>query len=134
MILLGLNATFSFAQNGEKAKRKYKIRDNEKVYFRPDERPTYKDGRKAYFSELSRSLNYPIKARRFGIDGRVLVEVLLDEHGNIYGTEILEGPGYGLNEEAERVVLKIKGWLPAKENNEPVKSSIIIPVIFYLRK
>jgi len=47
--------------------------------------------------------------------------------------KVEQGPGYGTNEEALRVIQMIEDdWIPAKVNGEAVEIRILIPVTFKL--
>ncbi|HMB92050.1 MAG TPA: energy transducer TonB [Rhodothermales bacterium] len=47
---------------------------------------------------------YPIKAQTFQIEGRVIVQFLLDERGKVKDPEIIKSLGYGCDEEVLRVL------------------------------
>lgn len=47
---------------------------------------------------------YPDEARKNNIEGVVVMDILIDEKGLVRQVELIEGPGYGLNESAIRAV------------------------------
>ncbi len=76
---------------------------------------------------------YPLMARRFGKEGKVVLRLTIDEKGNLLNVEVLEGAGYGLTEAAVEAVRRSK-FLPAKKEGKPVSSRAILPVRFTLRR
>jgi periplasmic protein TonB len=66
----------------------------------------------------------PVVARAVcppGVRGDVIVEVTIDEHGNIIATRLLSGLGYGVD---ERVVAVLQNWRynPATRDGLPIPS------------
>ncbi len=85
------------------------------------------------FAAIQRALKYPEIARKVGIEGRVIVHVLVDEKGNVVKTKILKSLGHsGCDEAAVNAIRSVK-WKPAKQRDKPVKVWVSIPVIFKLK-
>ncbi len=85
------------------------------------------------FEAIQRNLVYPEIARKAGVEGRVIVHVLVDEHGNVVATKILKSLGNnGCDEAAVRAIKSVK-WKPAMQRDRPVKVWVAIPVIFKLK-
>ncbi len=64
--------------------------------------------------------NYPEVAQRMGIGGRVRLKLGIDRKGNVKSVRVLEKAGYGMDEEAVRVVWQYK-FKPARGvNGQPV--------------
>ena len=87
----------------------------------------------ADFKIMAENLRYPLDAQRAGVEGRVFVEIVIDEEGRVISAEIPEGHemGYGMDEEAIRV-LKMTEWIPAKKDGITVRQKKIIPILFSL--
>ncbi|RMF58136.1 MAG: energy transducer TonB [Bacteroidetes bacterium] len=47
---------------------------------------------------------YPLRAEEYGIEGRVLVAFTVDTEGHARDVEVLQEPGYGCQDEVQRVV------------------------------
>ena len=83
---------------------------------------------------LSSSIDYPESAMVNDAQGVVLVSFTVDRTGDLTDIEVVsETIGFGLEEEAVRVI-KESGlfWLPALQNDQPVKVKFRIPVNFQL--
>ncbi|MBS1687355.1 MAG: TonB family protein [Bacteroidetes bacterium] len=81
---------------------------------------------------LKEHLKYPSKARRNNIVGRVKVQFVVDEEGNIINAKVIEGIGGGCDKEALRVVKQMPKWKPGTLDGKPVKIIYTLPIHFYL--
>ncbi len=75
---------------------------------------------------------YPREARRLGKEGVVVLKLHLDAEGAVESVEVLETPGYGLDEAARQAVLRSR-FHPATVGGVPVPCRAILPVNFRLR-
>lgn len=85
------------------------------------------------FEAIQRNLVYPEIARKAGVEGRVIVHVLIDERGNVVATRILKSLGNNGCDEAAVAAIKSVKWKPAMQRDRPVKVWVAIPVIFKLK-
>ncbi len=76
---------------------------------------------------------YPKEAREKGLEGRVLVEAIVDENGNVIDARIRYSSNEIFNEAALAAMRKMK-FKPAKRNGVPIKVKVIQPFIFKLRR
>jgi len=82
--------------------------------------------------KLHEEIKYPDLAKQAEIEGRVLVEFIIDEEGNVTNPRVIRGIGGGCDEEALRAVSKAK-FIPGKQRGRPVKIKYVLPVVFVLR-
>lgn len=85
------------------------------------------------FGAIQRNLKYPEIARKAGIEGRVIIHVLVDEKGNVVDTKVLKSLGATGCDEAAIAAIKSVKWKPAMQRDKPVKVWVAIPVIFKLK-
>jgi len=85
------------------------------------------------FGAIQRALVYPEIARKAGVEGRVVVNCLIDEKGNVIRTRILKSLGNNGCDEAAVAAIQSVKWKPAKQRDKPVKVWIGIPVVFKLK-
>lgn len=85
-----------------------------------------------FYKILSENIKYPSRARSIGIEGKVLVEFVVDRKGNATNLKISRGIGAGCDEEAMRVVALPK-WQPGKQRGRAVNVKMVVPVHFQLR-
>jgi len=79
---------------------------------------------------LANNVEYPVEAQEKGVQGSVLVRVVIERDGSFSNIELFQGLGYGCDEEAIRVVKNMPNWIPARQCNKIVRSAFIIPVKF----
>lgn len=83
---------------------------------------------------LSNHIVYPKIAKENGIEGRVILQFVVEKNGSISNVRVLRDPGGGCGKEAERVVKSMPNWVPGKQRGKPVKVRYILPVSFKLPK
>ena len=79
-------------------------------------------------------LRYPQEAVKEGIQGRVLVDFIIDESGNVTDAKILRSADPLLDDEALRVVNASPTWKPGIYRKEKVKAEISLWIEFRLEK
>jgi len=105
---------------------------NNDVFTVVEEMPTYDGGMDALIEYLSSNINYPQEAKDNDIQGRVIVNFIVDKDGSVTNTKIEQGIGSGCDEEALRVVSSMPNWIPGKQKGEAVKVSYNLPIKFKL--
>ncbi|NIR47191.1 TonB family protein [candidate division KSB1 bacterium] len=87
------------------------------------------------YSSIRRNLIYPQKALDAGIEGTVVIAVLIDKNGNAIKTEILKDSGkdVGFEQAAQKAVTAVK-WHPAMQREHRVKIWLTIPIRFILKQ
>jgi len=84
------------------------------------------------FAALQQRLRYPDMAKKAGVSGRVIIQFIVDEKGQVTAPVVLRGIGGGCDEEALRVVSGAR-FTPGMQRNHPVKVRMTLPVTFKLR-
>lgn len=79
--------------------------------------------------QLQGKIKYPEIAKRVGVEGKVLVQALVDENGNVISVNTLKGIGSGCDEEAMDAVKNSK-FTPGKQRGKNVKVQVTIPIVF----
>jgi protein TonB len=74
---------------------------------------------------------YPEDARSRGIEGTVVLSVLVDEGGRVRTVKVLSGPGGGLDQAAAKAVERIR-FRPALRKGQPVAAQITYRYTFLL--
>lgn len=94
--------------------------------------PAFDGGYSAFAKYLSKNIKYPSQARRMGVEGRVFVEFIINETGELTKIRTIKGIGAGCDEEAERVLENAPKWSPGKQRGIPVKVKMVLPIDFRL--
>ncbi|MBT8401811.1 MAG: TonB family protein [Rhodothermia bacterium] len=80
---------------------------------------------------LQSKIQYPNRARRAGVEGRVIVQFIVDEEGNPTKPKVIRGIGAGCDEEAVRALMESR-FTPGLQRGVPVKVQMSLPVVFQL--
>lgn len=94
--------------------------------------PIYMKGFQQFRTDLMNLINYPIEAIEMGIEGKVIVQFIVDEKGTITKVGLLQHVDLSLDLEAMLIVLLLDRFEPATCNGKPVKSVYSIPISFSL--
>jgi protein TonB len=81
---------------------------------------------------LQQEVEYPDFARKAGIEGRVFVQFVVNEEGNVVQPTVTRGVHKLLNEEALRAVQQLD-CKPGMQRGNPVKVRMSLPVTFRLQ-
>ena len=82
---------------------------------------------------MQKLIQYPDSAYANGIEGEVIVTIVVNEKGRVEDAVVKSGIGGGCDEEALRVVRQAR-FTPATSRGEPVSVRMHVPVTFELRK
>jgi len=106
-------------------------------YYDCDRKPTFlgSNDPKVFLQKwVYQYLRYPDSAVRNGIQGRVLVDFIIDEKGKVTDVKVLKGVDPDLDDEAVRVISASPDWKPGIIRGERVKAEISLYVEFRLQK
>lgn len=81
---------------------------------------------------LADNIKYPDSARTKGLQGKVVIEVIISETGSITAPRIVRSAYPLLDAEAMRVIKLLPPWKPAYRNGAPARIHYSIPVVFRL--
>ena len=82
---------------------------------------------------LAQQVRYPSLAHINKIAGRVIMQVTLDETGQISAIKAVHSDSPVLEKETTRVLRQMPAWAPAQNNGVPVSSTYLFPFHFQLR-
>lgn len=94
--------------------------------------PEYPGGVIALSKDITKTMKYPDRAFRAGIQGRVVVQFVVDTLGNVTKPTILRSVSPDLDAEALRVVKQLKRFSPGIKNGVPVSVYFSLPINFRL--
>lgn len=94
----------------------------------PDEAPDMEGGVMKY---LKKNLRYPDRAVENKTSGTVYLSFVVEKDGSVNDIKVLKAVGDGCEEEAIRVVKKMK-WNPGKAKGHPVRVQFTLPVKFVI--
>lgn len=98
-----------------------------------DEKPSFPGGESAMKSYLNSNVKYPDVAQENGVQGRVIVESIIEKDGSMSDVKVIRSVDPSLDREALRVVKAMPKWTQAKLKGIPVRTKCTTPVVFRLQ-
>ena len=84
-------------------------------------------------SWLSQNIKYPSIAAEIGVQGRVIVQFVVEKDGSITDVKIAKSVDPSLDKEAARVIKSMPHWIAGRQNGSPVRVRFTVPVTFKLQ-
>jgi len=81
---------------------------------------------------MVKNVHYPDDAKRQKIEGRVVVQFVVDENGAVKDVKVLKSPNESLSKEALKVVTGMAKWTPAQKGGKNVATQLTLPIAFRL--
>jgi protein TonB len=112
---------------------KPEIENNDPVPFGSIEvNPEFPGGMAAWAKFMQKNLSYPNQALEAGISGKVYVSFVVEKDGHLTDIKVVRGVGYGLDDEAIRVLKLAPAWKPGIQNGRPVRVAYTMPFSFQI--
>lgn len=111
----------------EQEQKREEIVDENGVYTVVDQEPQVEGG----LASLTEDASYPSQAQQEEVEGRVYLNVVVNEDGTVRDAEVIRGLGAGTDEEALRVV-KNATFIPARYDGEAVPARKTVWIQFQL--
>jgi len=89
-------------------------------------------GEAAWAKFLQKNLRYPPQAIDAHAQGKVFLSFIIEKDGHITDIVVERGIGYGLDEEAIRVLKLAPAWKPGIQNGHQVRVKFTMPISFQL--
>jgi protein TonB len=74
---------------------------------------------------------YTAEARRRGVEGEVLLEVVFSASGSLHINRVVKGLGYGLDDSALAAAQRIQ-FRPARRDGQPYDCATLVHMVFEL--
>ena len=107
--------------------------ERENVFVTYEEPPKYPGGNEACFKFIEENIKYPAEAIAQKLEGRVIVQFIIDRDGSVIEPKVYRGVNPLLDQEAIRVVGSMPKWIPGKFKYELIRCKMVIPVTFSLK-
>lgn len=99
-----------------------------------EEMPKFQGGDlNAFRNWVQGRLKYPQIAAENGIQGRVVLDFVVERDGSLTNINVLQSPDRSLSDEATRVLATSPKWSPGKQRNQPVRVRYTLPVDFRIQ-
>ena len=102
-------------------------------FMRVEKMPQFEGNNEVVFRRwVMERLRYPVEAASGGIQGRVMVQFIVEKDGSVSSIEALSSPDKSLSDEVVRVVSASPKWTPGTQRGEDVRVRLILPIDFRL--
>ena len=106
----------------------------EKVIFQVvEEMPEFPGGMGEAMKFLAKNIKYPVAAQQAKIEGRVIVQFVVERDGSISDIHTVRSVSPELDAEAIRVVSLMPKWKPGKQRGKAVAVKYTMPIMFRLQ-
>jgi TonB family protein len=106
----------------------------EKVIFQVvEEMPEFPGGMAEAMKFLGKNIKYPVAAQEAKIEGRVIVQFVVERDGCVSDVKVMRGVNPELDAEAIRVVSMMPNWIPGKQRGKAVAVKYTMPIMFRLQ-
>lgn len=103
------------------------------VYGVVEEMPEYPGGMNECLKFISKSVQYPESAKAKGIQGKVIVQCIINTDGSVSDVKIVRSVSTELDNEAVRIIESMPKWKPAMHKGKVVKCKYTMPIAFSLK-
>ncbi|UOQ51805.1 energy transducer TonB [Hymenobacter cellulosivorans] len=98
-----------------------------------EQMPEYPGGMEAMLRYLGQSIRYPAAALKKRKQGKVFLQFVVNETGELRDIRVQKGVSAEIDAEALRVVRLMPRWTPGTQNGEPVPVHYTVPISFAIR-
>lgn len=104
----------------------------EEIFDVVEDEPGYPGGEEAMQKFIKTNIKYPEMSIQMGDQGKVFVRFVVEKDGSVSNVSVARGVTPELDKEAMRVVKTMPNWSPGKQRGRPVRTNVVIPIVFKL--
>ena len=93
------------------------------------ENPDFPEGMEKFYKFVGENFNIPLEAEKNKVKGKVYLTFIVEMDGTLSNIKIIRDLGYGIGDEAARVLGISPKWIPGKVNGEAVRTMYSLPII-----
>ena len=106
---------------------------SETIYKSVEQMPMFPGGEAGLLRYLQENIQYPPEAAKDNVQGRVILQFVVDKTGQVGEVKILRSVSEELDAEAVRVVKTLPKFEPGRQDGQPVSVWYTLPVSFNIR-
>ena len=103
------------------------------VYESVEQMPEFPGGQAEMMKYLAQNIHYPANAAKNNVEGRVVLQFVIEKDGRIGEVKIARSVDPELDAEALRVVKSMPNFIPGRQDGKPVAVWYTIPISFKLQ-
>ena len=106
---------------------------SETIYKSVEQMPMFPGGEAGLLRYLQENIQYPPEAAKNNVQGRVILQFVVDKTGQVGEVKILRSVSEEIDAEAVRVVKSLPKFEPGRQDGKPVAVWYTLPVSFNIR-
>lgn len=134
VILIGTILTYGQTDEKKTVDQATPPTENGERWYKVDVAPEFHGGISKFFDHINKNLKYPKDAKKEGIEGKVMIEFIVDSTGIIRpgSVNIVKGLSKSCDDEAIRLITESPKWIPGRvtELNKSVAVKMVLPINF----
>jgi hypothetical protein len=91
--------------------------------------PKFPGGIEKFYMFVGQNFKIPEEFEKQKADGKIYMEFMIEKDGSLSDFKVTKDLGYGIGDEAIRVLKLSPKWIPATENGKPIRVSYSLPII-----
>ena len=107
--------------------------EEQQIFQVVEEMPEFPGGMAECMKWLGKNIKYPTISQENGVQGRVIVQFVVNRDGSIVDPVVVRGVDPYLDKEALRVISTMPKWKPGKQRGKAVRVKYTVPVMFRLQ-
>ncbi len=107
--------------------------EEQQIFQVVEEMPEFPGGMGECLKFLGKNIKYPTISQENGVQGRVIIQFVVNKDGSIVDPAVVRGVDPYLDKEALRVVKLMPKWKPGKQRGKAVRVKYTVPVTFKLQ-
>ena len=107
--------------------------EEEQIFQIVEEPASFPGGMGECMKWLGKNIKYPTISQENGVQGRVIIQFVVNKDGSIVDAQVARGVDPYLDKEALRVVGQMPKWKPGKQRGKEVRVKYTLPVMFRLQ-
>ena len=107
--------------------------EEQQIFQVVEEMPEFPGGMAECLKFLAKNIKYPTIAQENGVQGRVIVQFVVNQDGSIVDPLVVRSVDPYLDKEALRVIKMMPKWKPGKQRGKAVRVKYTVPVTFKLQ-
>ena len=110
-----------------------KAETKDEVFMVVEKMPEFPGGMQELINYLSKNVKYPASAMKKNVQGRVIVQFVVEKDGTPTEFKVLRSVDPDLDAEALRVMKEMPKWKPGMQKGQAVRVKFTVPVSFKLQ-
>lgn len=98
------------------------------------QQPQFPGGMAKFYKLVGMNFKTPAEADKNKVQGKMFIQFMVEKDGSLSDFKILKDLGYGMAEEAIRVVKLSPKWIPGTENGKSVRVLYNLPIMIQANK